>query len=151
MPTFCDKCGNELKNDNAKFCEKCGAEISGNQNKNNNNTTTVSGISCPHCGQVTQMGLPNCQNCGAPLDTEDYTTEIIIGYVTLVFGLIFVLLWIITILLWIITIILGIYLLTRKNNQKAKTHGIILTALPIVLFIIVNFIIFAFLGFFMYY
>ena len=143
LPTFCDKCGNELKNDNAKFCDKCGAEISGNQNKNNNNTTTVSGISCPHCGQVTQMGLPNCQNCGAPLDTEDYTTAIIIGYATLVLGLIFQ-------LLWIITIILGIYLLTRKNNQKAKTHGIILTALPIVLFIIV-FIIFAFLGFFMYY
>lgn len=144
MPTFCDKCGNELKNDNAKFCDKCGAEISGNQNKNNNNTTTVSGISCPHCGQVTQMGLPNCQNCGAPLDTEDYTTAIIIGYATLVLGLIFG-------LLWIITIILGIYLLTRKNNQKAKTHGIILTALPIVLFIIVLFIIFVFLEFFMYY
>ena len=142
MPTFCDKCGNELKNDNVKFCDKCGAEISGNQNKNNNNTTTVSGISCPHCGQVTQMGLPNCQNCGAPLDTGDYTTAIIIGYATLVLGLIFG-------LLWIITIILGIYLLTRKNNQKAKTHGIILTALPIVLFIIA-FIIFAFLGFFMY-
>ncbi|MEE0934166.1 MAG: zinc ribbon domain-containing protein [Methanobrevibacter sp.] len=145
MPTFCDKCGNEIKNENVKFCDKCGAEISGNQNKSNDNTRPVSGISCPHCGQVTQMGMPNCQNCGAPLETGDYKIAIIIGYVTLVIGLIFL-----PIIFWIVTLIIGIYLLTRKNNKKAKTHGIILTVLPIVLFIILLSLFFV-LGFFMYY
>ena len=27
MPKYCDKCGEELKNENAKFCDKCGAEV----------------------------------------------------------------------------------------------------------------------------
>ena len=27
MPKYCDKCGEELKNENAKFCDKCGEEL----------------------------------------------------------------------------------------------------------------------------
>lgn len=27
MPKYCDKCGEELKNENAKFCDKCRAEV----------------------------------------------------------------------------------------------------------------------------
>ena len=27
MPRICDKCGEEIKNENAKFCDKCGAKI----------------------------------------------------------------------------------------------------------------------------
>lgn len=136
MPSFCDKCGNELKNDNVKFCDKCGAEVKINQNKAD--STTVSGIVCPHCGQTTQMGLKNCQNCGAPLE-DDHTIAIIIGYVglflTLIIGF-----------TWIISLITGIYLLTRDNSKKARTHGIIITAISaviILLFIIIFLAIFS--------
>ena len=39
MPKFCDKCGAELKNENAKFCDKCGAKVkfTSNTQSNNNN------------------------------------------------------------------------------------------------------------------
>ena len=132
LPTYCDKCGNELKNDNVKFCDKCGAEVSSKQNKND--TQTVSGLVCPHCGQVTQMGLTNCQNCGAPLE-EDHTIAIIIGYVGLFLSLIIG-------FTWIISLITGIYLLTRENSKKARTHGIIITAISAVVVLIVLIIIF---------
>lgn len=36
MPKYCDKCGEELKNENAKFCDKCGAEVKLPSNQQNN-------------------------------------------------------------------------------------------------------------------
>lgn len=144
MPTFCDKCGNELKNDNAKFCDKCGAEVKANQN-NNNTTTTVSGVVCPHCGQTTQMGIPNCQNCGAPLLEEDHLIAIIIGYAGLLLSLLIG-------FTWIISLIVGIYLLTRQNSKKARTHGIIITAISAVIVLLsVIIVLFAILGSAYYY
>ena len=37
MVKFCDKCGEQLKNENANFCDKCGAEVKINNNQNNTN------------------------------------------------------------------------------------------------------------------
>ena len=37
MVKFCDKCGSELKNENAKFCDKCGAEVKFTSNTTNSN------------------------------------------------------------------------------------------------------------------
>ena len=121
MVKFCDKCGEELKNENAKFCDKCGAEVKISNTQSNSGTTTVGGVVvCPHCGQTTSMGLTHCEKCGSAL--EDNTTAVIVGYI-------------VTFLLSIIGIIPAIYLLTR-NNGKAKTHGVILIGLIIIEFIL---------------
>ena len=36
MPKYCDKCGSEITNENAKFCDKCGAEVKLPSNQQNN-------------------------------------------------------------------------------------------------------------------
>ena len=41
MPIFCDKCGAQLKNENAKFCDKCGAEVKINNNQRNTGTNNT--------------------------------------------------------------------------------------------------------------
>lgn len=107
MARFCEKCGRELKSENAKFCDKCGAPVNNDTNTVNN---TISGVTCPQCGSMIPMGYQRCTNCGMPL--EDNKTAVIIGYV-------------ITSLFSIFGLIPAIYLLTR-NNGKAKTQGAIL-------------------------
>ena len=120
MATFCDKCGGELKNENAKYCDKCGAEVK----ITNNQTNTGPAVICPSCGQSTPMGLENCEKCGSPL--EDNTTAVIVGYI-------------VSFLFSILGIIPAIYLLTRKNG-KAKTHGVLLIGLIIIGCILLNII-----------
>ena len=115
MPTFCDKCGAELKDSNLKFCHNCGAEISTNQNTVSTETINA-GISCPHCGTIVPFGQTICEHCGQPL--EDNKTAIIIGYV-------------VAFLIGIFGLIPGIYLLTR-NNAKSKTQGLVIIALSII-------------------
>ena len=62
MVKFCDKCGAKLKSENAQFCQECGTEVKTSQNQNAG--TTFTGNVCPHCGQNTPIGQPNCVNCG---------------------------------------------------------------------------------------
>ena len=121
MASFCDKCGHELKIENARFCDKCGAEVK----IRNSQTSNAQGVmmACPHCGQATPMGLDKCENCGSSL--EDNTAAVIIGYI-------------ITFLLPLLGLIPAIYLLTRKNG-KAKTQGVFLIGI-IILMIILNLI-----------
>lgn len=124
MAKFCDKCGNELKNDNAKFCDKCGAEVKITNNQTINQTTTTGGmVVCPHCSQTTTMGLDYCEKCGSSL--EDNTTAVIVGYI-------------VTLLIPIIGLIPAIYLLTR-NNGKSKTQGVLIIGL-IIITVILNLI-----------
>jgi len=121
---FCDKCGHELKNENAKFCDKCGAEI---KNTNtNNNFGHISGITCPHCGKTISIGQIICPNCGAEVYHENNTVAIVIGYLFLL-------------IVPLISLIVGIYLLTR-NNKKSKTHGVLLIIF-VVITIIANLIV----------
>ncbi len=124
MPKFCDKCGHQLKNENAKFCDNCGSEIKTSQNQNNTNTN-VPETFCPRCGQATPFGQTNCMNCGAPIQVEDNTLAVAVGYI-------------ITFLISILGLIPAIYLLTR-NSGKAKTQGLWLI-ITIVIEILCNFI-----------
>lgn len=110
MPKFCDSCGSELKNENAKFCDKCGAEVKTNQNESN--SETVSGVVCPKCGTTNPIGQKVCSNCGEYVVLENNTVAVIVGYIGL---------WTFT----IISLITGIYLLTRPNG-KSKTQGLLL-------------------------
>jgi len=119
LPTFCDKCGNELKDDNLKFCDKCGAEIVTNQKSDTE--FPDSGIVCPHCGKTTPVGQPICSNCGAEIELENNVVAVAVGYI-------------VTWILGFIGLIPAIYLLTRRN-RKSKTQGIILIALIALLII----------------
>lgn len=130
MPSFCDKCGNELKNDNVKFCDKCGAEIS--TNHNNNSEIPDSGIICPHCGRTNPIGQPICSYCGGEIEIENNIVAVAVGYV-------------ITWILGIFGLIPAIYLLTRRN-KKSKTQGIIILILSILTAI--NNLIFGYAAFF---
>ena len=124
MVKFCDKCGNELKNENAKFCDKCGAEVKISSNQSNGGTTNVGGVVvCSHCGQTTSMGLTHCEKCGSSL--EDNTIAVIVGYI-------------VSFILPLIGLIPAIYLLTRESG-KAKTQGVFLIGL-IIVYIILNLI-----------
>lgn len=109
MTKFCDKCGHQLKKDNAKFCDNCGAEVKITENQNNLNTN-VANVICPTCNQATPMGQTICVNCGAQIQVEDNSLAVAAGYI-------------VTFLFSIIGIIPAIYLLTR-NNGKAKTQGL---------------------------
>lgn len=115
MATFCDKCGAEVKDENAKFCHKCGAEISA-KTISTIDKTVQSGVFCSHCGQAVPLGQTVCLNCGQSI--EDNKVAIIIGYI---FAILFP----------IISLIISIYLLTR-NNEKSKKHGAIILALTII-------------------
>ena len=118
MPSFCDKCGAEIKANNLKFCHNCGAELSVNKSITDAKTLD-SGVTCPKCGKIIPFGETSCRNCGQAL--EDNKTAIIIGYIVAVF-------------LGILGLIPGIYLLTRQND-KAKTQGIVIIALSLMPFI----------------
>lgn len=122
MAKFCDKCGAELKNNNARFCDKCGAEVKITNNQNSG-TTTVGKVVCPHCGQTTAMGLTHCEKCGSQLEIENNTVAVIVGYI-------------VSLIIPIIGVIPAIYLLTR-NNGKAKTQGVLIIGF-IVIYIIFN-------------
>ncbi len=120
MPSFCDKCGNELKNEDAKFCDKCGAEV---KNQNNDNTSgKVTETICPHCAKPTPIGETICPHCGLDVQMENNLVAVLIGYIAL---------WLIP----IISLIIGIYLLTR-NNAKSKTQGVFLIIFTILSLII---------------
>ncbi|MDO5814949.1 MAG: zinc-ribbon domain-containing protein [Methanobrevibacter sp.] len=123
MVKFCDKCGEELKNENARFCDKCGAEVKMGSNQNNAKTANIGGIVCPHCGQTTSMGLTHCEKCGSSF--EDNRVAVIIGYI-------------VSLIIPILGLIPAIYLLTR-NNGKAKTQGVLIIGL-IILSVILNLI-----------
>lgn len=120
MHSFCDQCGNEIKNENAKFCDKCGAEIKNQNTTNNSGNDNV--IICPHCAKPTPVGQTTCSNCGLDVQMENNLVAVIIGYITL---------WLIP----LISLIIGIYLLTRKNN-KSKTQGVFLIIFTIISLII---------------
>lgn len=119
MSKFCDKCGAELKNENAKFCDKCGSEIRIAQN--NRVLTDIDGIVCPFCGQVTPKNQANCVNCGVQLK-EDNLVAVIVGYV-------------LAFLFPLFALIPAIYLLTR-DNLKSKTQGIYIIIMVVVFFIL---------------
>lgn len=120
MVKYCDKCGNELKNEDAKFCDKCGSEIKvieQNEAKpqQNNTKPVVAGVVCRKCGEIVPITEKVCPNCNTP--TEDNKTAVIVGYIVT----------------WIFSIfgfIPAVYLISR-DNKKSNTQGFILLAMSI--------------------
>lgn len=117
MARFCENCGHELANENSRFCESCGAEQK-TYKKQNSSGINVPTLMCPHCGQETPYGVKNCMNCGLPIQEENNTAAVVIGYI-------------VTFIFSIFGIIPAIYLLTR-NNGKAKTQGLWLIIIVVV-------------------
>ncbi|WP_297981498.1 zinc-ribbon domain-containing protein [uncultured Methanobrevibacter sp.] len=111
MSKFCDKCGNEIIDENIKFCDKCGAKVQTIHNKNN--SEIFGGVACKNCGTINPIGQEFCSNCGRR-GVEDNKTAVILGYVFLY-------------LTNILSFITGIYLVTRENSES-KTQGILLIA-----------------------
>lgn len=148
MAKFCDKCGAQLKNENAKFCDKCGAEVKISNNQSNTKTTNTGPMTvCPHCGQTTSSGLTHCEKCG--LSLKEYTTAVIISYiVTFILGIFLIrispliIFNIFAFIFLILTFIPAIYLLTRKSG-KAKTQGVFLIGLIIIWIILSNIFIYS--------
>lgn len=66
MAKFCDKCGNELK-DNDKFCDKCGNEVIVVKS---NTSTSGTSYSCPYCGKTIPYSK-KCPYCGKSLHNDD--------------------------------------------------------------------------------
>jgi predicted amidophosphoribosyltransferase len=123
MVKYCTKCGKENP-DISNFCESCGENINKEKYHENHlnefdhqiNTRSYDNIECPYCGASMPL-IPSknikCIYCGMSIreDESKHNTAIIMGYLVALFtGL---------------GIIPAIYLLTR-DNQRAKTHGIII-------------------------
>ena len=106
---------------------------------------------CPFCGEQLVDEAMFCKNCGKKLDKfqttldEDYRTTppVVENDHTLAFivGIIA------DIIIPIIGIIIGIYIYTRKDSSKARTRGISVIALGILVWIASAFISFFFVGY----
>ena len=100
---------------------------------------------CPSCGEELVDNAKFCKNCGMNLETQetqqtsnvqqttqtyevpkvenDHKLAIIAGYVM-------------AILIPIIGLIIGIYLMTRKDSEKAPFHGKLILGLAVVIWFI---------------
>ena len=78
---------------------------------------------CPHCGEELIDDAKFCKSCGTSLNGEaprpvaerpvyekSYTVHIVIAYV-------------LALLVPLLGIIMGVYLVTRKDSEKANRHG----------------------------
>lgn len=122
MPKFCDKCGEKLKNENAKFCDKCGAIINQNEAKSNDINST---IICPKCSTVNPATVNKCLNCGSPFNNENFKFLIILGYICGIFVIIFGSNWF---FIPLTGLIISIYLLL-KGNLGACLNAILIYVL----------------------
>lgn len=125
MSKFCDKCREELKNENAKFCDKCGASINQNETKSNDIQST---IICQKCSTVNPTNAKNCINCGAPFNNENFKFLIILGYICGITQIILGNNWF---FVSIAGFIISIYLLI-KGNLDTLIHAIIIYLLSAV-------------------
>ena len=107
MSKFCPSCGEELV-DNAKFCKNCGMNLETKETQETQQTNTIQ--------QPTQTyEVPKVEN--------DHKLAIIAGYV-------------LAILIPIIGLIIGIYLMTRKDSEKASFHGKLILGLAVIIWFI---------------
>ena len=108
MTKFCPSCGEKLA-DNAKFCKNCGMNIETQQQTQQT--------------QQTNDPTPPMQQYEVPKAENDHMFAIVIGYIC-------------AILIPILGVIFGIYLITRKDSEKAPFHGKIILGIAIVIWII---------------
>lgn len=125
MPKFCDKCGAELKNENAKFCDNCGTGINQNEIANNNINSTVI---CQKCSTANPTTATKCINCGASFNNENFKFLIILGYICGITQIILGNNWF---FVSIAGLIISIYLII-KGNLDTLIHAIIIYLLSTV-------------------
>ena len=98
---------------------------------------------CPFCGEELVDEAKFCKNCGKdisnytnisddsqnsytyapPVSENSHTAAVVLGFIC-------------AILIPLIGFIFGIYLITRKDSSNAKTYGIIIVALSVIVWII---------------
>ncbi|MCL2157595.1 MAG: zinc ribbon domain-containing protein [Methanobrevibacter sp.] len=141
---FCRKCGSRnLAGSN--FCEFCGSPLATGETSNmamNNHTqenfdsstqaVSSNEINCPYCGNIIFATDEKCKYCGewvkrrtSPVHNQPektHTLAIVLGYIFSFLG-------------GLLGVVIAIYLLTR-NNKDAKTHGIIMIFLNIIMTIV---------------
>lgn len=98
---------------------------------------------CPFCGEKLVDEAKFCKNCGkdvssytnidgnqtyrggygAPVAENSHTLAAVLGFITAIF-------------IPIIGLIFGIYLITRNDSSKAKTYGIVIIVLSVVVWFI---------------
>lgn len=101
----------------SKFCPFCGEELVDDAKFCKNCGKDVSGYKAP------QSGAQNTHTYYPPVKENSHTVAVVLGFICAVliplFGFIF-----------------GIYLVTRKDSANAKTYGIVIIALSVIVWII---------------
>lgn len=92
--------------DNAKFCKNCGMNLETQQQT-----------------QQTDSTQPPMQNYEVPKAENDHMIAIVLGYIC-------------AILIPLFGVIFGVYLVTRKDSEKAPFHGKIILAIAIIIWIL---------------
>ena len=101
----------------SKFCPFCGEEL------------VSEAKFCKNCGKdvssYTDVGENQTMNAGygLPAEKNDHTAARVLGFIF-------------AFLIPIIGLILGVYLVTRKDSEKANKHGKIIIAISVVIWII---------------
>ncbi len=70
----CQQCNSELTPDD-QFCSNCGAKVdwqpASKQVSSGSQSSSLSEIPCPICGQLNPTNVASCQSCGASLRSRD--------------------------------------------------------------------------------
>lgn len=124
MTKFCDKCGHELKNENAKFCDKCGTELKFKTNLQNN----IANQNIPIDVNEKSMALAMIISFFLTGLGIAYAGNIVkgVGYflgylvIILIISLIFtgIIISLINIIIWIIGLVLTYQEVNEVNQQK---------------------------------
>ncbi len=100
-------------------------------------------IFCPFCGEKLVDNAKFCKNCGKNVEnystqtnssTNDYTHQPPVTENSHTFAT--VLGFICSVFIPLFGLIFGIYMYTRKDNPKAKTYGILMIVISIIVWII---------------
>lgn len=98
-----------------KYCPKCGEQLIDNAKF------------CKSCGEQLDGNAPGPERPVAPVYEKSYTVHIVLAY-----GL--------SLFIPLLGFIMGVYLITRKDSEKANRHGKYAIIVAVLLFLI-NFII----------
>ena len=124
MVKFCDKCGAQLKTENARFCDKCGAKVKFPSNTQSNANASNIPINTEEKDMViallisfflSGLGMAYAGNVGKGVG---YFVGSIIVY--FIFGLIFRswIIFLITFIIWVVGLVLTYQEVNDYNQQR---------------------------------
>jgi uncharacterized membrane protein YvbJ len=96
---------------------------------------------CPSCGEALVDEAKFCKSCGKNLENIDFPKPSGIPTVENDHKIAIIIAYVLAVLIPLFGAIAAIYLLTRKDSQKAKTHGTYALILAVAVWII-SFILF---------